>query len=380
MTARLSCVHRPPCPGCPHLGRQGLAETTQARLFAWCASLGLASPRVEVGPATAYRVRSRLSVRAQGGGVRIGIFRAGTHDVVDVPRCLVHHPLINRVAVELQRAMARTGTSAYRETQHRGLVRALQVVVETRSQTAQVVLVLNSDAFEAGTEVAEALSRGLDDALHGLFINLNPQRTNTIMGPHTLRVLGREAVVEHLGGADVHFPPLAFGQANLSLFRRAVEDLHARVPADARVLEYYAGVGAIGLGLVERSRAYGFNEVGRGSLAGLGSALDGLTDDSRAKVFVLEGRAGEHAAACQQSDVVVVDPPRKGLDPELSAALSGTVPSGPRRILYLSCGFDALQSDVEAITGAGHYRVTEVKAYALFPYTDHVETLVVLDR
>ena len=81
------------------------------------------------------------------------------------------------------------------------------------------------------------------------------------------------------------------------------------------------------------------------------------------------------AASSRGADLVIVDPPRKGLEPELLQAL---LEDGPERLIYLSCGFDSLLRDAAAL--AARYRASNALAYALFPFTPHIETLLVFER
>jgi 23S rRNA (uracil1939-C5)-methyltransferase len=349
--------------------------TTERRLRAFCDEQGVV-PVVRAGQPLGYRVRSRLMVRRVRGAVRTGLFREGTHDVVDIPNCGVHHPLINRAALALRRAMAETGTSAYSEVDHQGLVRALQVVVERATARVQLVLVLNAAEFDAARPLVAALISELGSDLQGLYLNAHPELGNAILGRDFLHCAGEVATRETLGGAQVFFPPGAFGQANLGLFECILEDLHAEVPIGARITEFHAGTGAIGLGLVEQSRAYVFNELGEHSLAGLGLGIDALSEASRAKARVAAGKAASHADLCGSADVVIVDPPRKGLEPALLDALAED--TGPSALHYLSCDFDSLLRDCRVLLRK--YRISRISAYALFPFTPHLETLVRFER
>src|SRR6185369_7892666 len=105
---------------------------------------------------------------------------------------------------------------------HGGLVRYVQVVVERPTQRAQVVVVGNGTDAVALRPLLAALSAELGERLHSLWWNGQPERTNAILGPHWEKLLGDEAVCERLGGAEVFFPPGAFGQANLDLAEHIV--------------------------------------------------------------------------------------------------------------------------------------------------------------
>lgn len=373
----LACQHRPPCPGCPQFGAFGLALETEARLRAWCSEIDAPLLGIGAGPAAGYRVRARLSVRARRGVPEVGIFRERSHELVDIPECVVQHALVNHAAQELKAAMLETGTPAYDEHRHQGFVRALQVVVERASQTAQVVIVENTDDAAQGEALSHAFARRMGSSLHSLFSSLHPGRNNVVLGKDFVHRSGPPAVREELAGASVFFPPGAFGQANLDLFDTVLSDLHAELTDDQRIVELYAGVGAIGLGRVSKSLAYTFNEVSPDSIVGLEMGIASLPTEIRSRVRVLPGPAGTAATVFGDADVVIVDPPRKGLDIEVVEGLVATS-CAAKTLLYLSCGFASLARDEQALRTA--YRPVSVRGYALFPYTDHVETLVRFER
>jgi 23S rRNA (uracil1939-C5)-methyltransferase len=370
MLSDLHCTHRPPCPGCPRFGALDPAPDAARELAAFCAEHG-SRLELQTGARKHFRQRARLMVRGRAGAAKIGIFAEGSHRVVDIPSCPIHHPLINRAAAALKGSMRELGTSAYADAAHAGLVRALQVVVERSTQTAQVMLVCNSSNSGSARPLLERLAQRLGSALHSLWWNGNPERTNTIIGPHLEHVSGPAAVSELLGGARVFYPPAAFGQNNLDLFDRLLARIHAGVPPGRDVLELYAGSGAIGLGLAARSRSLVFSEIGAASLAGLALGLDALTPNERQRCRVIAGPAEAAANEIRADHVVIVDPPRKGLDPGVLEALTR---ARPERLAYVSCGLGSFLRDAEALVRGG-LELESTTLFDLFPYTAHVETL-----
>ena len=153
-------------------------------------------------------------------------------------------------------------------------------------------------------------------------------------------------MVEHFGGSAVHYPPGAFGQNNLNIAERIIEHVRGELPAGSRVAEFYAGVGAIGLSVLERVSELRLNELSPHSLHGLSLGLGELAQAERAKISIQVGAAGEARDMATGVDVVIADPPRKGLDPQLTTALSEEPPA---RFVYVSCGLDSFLSDSEQL-------------------------------
>ena len=338
---------------------------------------GLAPPRVISGARLGYRHRARLAVRGRANSPKLGIFQEGTHRIADIPRCPVHHPLVNRVAAAVRRAVRETATPPYAERPHRGALRSLQVVVERASQRAQVVLVGNASDPAPLEPLARALEPLLANDLHSLWWNGNPERTNVILGPHWQRLTGPEAVCEHIGGVDVYFPPAAFGQNHLELADQLVAQVCAWVGDDRRVLELYAGCGPIGLPLLARSGEVAFNEVSPAGLHGLALGLAARPEPERARARVIPGEAGAALEALAAYDTVIADPPRQGLDAGL---LEDLIAHPPERLIYASCDATTFLAQARTLTQRSPLRLRELLAFELFPQTRHVETLALFAR
>ncbi len=342
-----------------------------AELAALAERAKVPAPRLIRGPLTGFRQRVRLAVRGRANNPKLGLFEAGSHRVVHIPSCIVHHPLINDVARTFRACLVEHRISPYSDSTHAGLVRYLQIVVERRSQTAQVVVVANDTTPHALAPLFETLTARLGARLHSLFWNGNPERTNTILGPHWHRVSGPATLVERGGAVELHYPPGAFGQSNLELAEKMNERVRELVRGAERVVELYAGVGAIGLPLAESARRVELNELSRDSLAGLEQSIAGLPPELAARVHLLPGPATDATPRLSEADAVIVDPPRRGLD---RAVLDALAASPPARLVYVSCGLPSFLVDAGVLLEAG-LLLEGLEAYLMFPFTDHVETL-----
>ena len=248
-----ACPHRPPCDGCPRFGATGIARSVRETLQELARSHGLPDVPVHSGGLYAFRHRARLAIRGRLGSPKIGLFEADSHRVVHIPNCRVQHALINDVAAVVRGALVDARVTCYSDRAHLGVARYLQIVVERSSGTAQVVLVANTTAVEPLTECLDLIRDRLGSRLHSLWLNFNTQPNNVILGSGFYHHCGPQSVVEAFGGAGVHYPPGAFGQSNLEVAEQLVSHIRERIPSGAQVTEFYAGVGAIGLSVVDQS-------------------------------------------------------------------------------------------------------------------------------
>jgi 23S rRNA (uracil1939-C5)-methyltransferase len=251
------------------------------------------------------------------------------------------------------------------------------VVVERSSQTAQVVFVANSATPTPLAACFDLIRERLGSELHSLWFNANRERSNTILGPDFQNWCGPASVVERFGGAAVHYPPGAFGQNNLDIAQDIIEHVRSQIPQGAQVAEFYAGVGAIGLSVLAQASEIRMNEVSPHSLHGLELGLAQLESANRAKICVVPGPAGAARLAASDAQVVIADPPRKGLDPELTKYLSEYP---PERFVYVSCGLESFINDTGRLISPGKLRLCGLTAFNLLPFTEHVETVARFER
>ncbi len=330
----------------------------------------------ESGQSAGFRLRARLAIRGRVGSPKLGLFEQGTHRVVHIPKCSVQHPLINAVAGVVRRALAECRVSCYSDKAHLGIARYLQVTVERRSQSAQLVLAANCETMEPLAACFALIAQRLGASLHSLWFNANVGESNTILGPAFQKWCGPESVVDSFGEASVHYPPGAFVQNNPQIAERIIAHVRTHIPQGARVAEFYAGVGAIGLSVLSRAGELLMNEISPQALQGLQMGIAGLAAADRARIRIVPGAAGAAFASAAGAAVVIADPPRKGLDPELTQYLTDHPPA---RFIYVSCGLDSLKADTARLLSGGKLRLAALSAFNLLPFTEHVESVAIFE-
>lgn len=374
------CLHQPACPGCPEFGAESLPVAPFSLLEELAQRFSAAPPSAHPHPGRGYRHRVRLSVRGRRGQLAVGIFRTGTHELVAIPGCPVHHPLIEQVLSVLVDLLNDAGIPPYVETSHTGLLRAIQLAVSTKSSLVQVTLLVRDELGQSSPVRASFLpvTARLSACcpVSGVFVGALPQKNNSLLAERYVKLWGEDCLTDEAGGASLFFPPDAFGQANPILHERVLSQICELLPERTSVFEYYAGVGSLGLGLLRAGHHVRFNEISGGSLQGLKLGLQAFGEEPGPE-RIFEGRAGDHAGAYRESDTVLVDPPRKGLDPELLTRLKK---EPPLRLIYLSCGLASFLKEADELLTNGGYRLAHLSGWGYFPFTEHLETLAVFER
>jgi len=215
---------------------------------------------LHTGSATGWRLRAKLAIRGTSTEPHIGLFKEGTHDVVDIPFCRVHHPSINK-AVEFLRGLIKTEKiEPYNETTHAGELRYVQIVVERSSGKVQLSFVWNAKdgqdpQMKKWIPIIEKFweTHRQNGFWHSLWINFNIRRDNVIFGEDWKLIKGEPLLWEKFGKVEVCFHPASFAQANLDLFEKMLTSIRRMIPDKDTIVEYYSGVGVIGLSLAEKS-------------------------------------------------------------------------------------------------------------------------------
>lgn len=323
---------------------------------------------IHIGSKTGWRVRSKLAVRGKKGAPLIGLFKPGTHQVEEMLDSPDHHPRINEAIHLVKNWMIRCGIEPYDESHHKGQLRYIQCVVERKSGKIQLACaVTHLDEME--DHLDRLIADSPEDFWHSLWLNHHPERSNTIFSNRWIRHRGEEWLWETIGNQPVCFLPGSFGQANLEMFERLLAQLSEWVAPDARVLELYAGVGVIGLSATKSGQSLTLCENNPASLLCFEEMMrrqhrDGVSYQLKSAV--------EAIPFLKKADLLIVDPPRKGLDLPLIEALSSS--EGPDELIYVSCGYPSFCRDAMLLEERG-WKLSSAEGYLFFPGTDHIELL-----
>ena len=321
-----------------------------------------------------YRNKSQYPVGADGS---IGFFQARTHQVVPVRRCLIQTEAADRTAQAVGEWMRRYKISAYDETTGKGLVRHVCVRVNRKGESLCCVVV-NGGKVPREPELAAYVTAAVPHTV-GVLLNSNTRRGNVILGEKYRTLYGRDYLMDTLCGLEFKLSMPSFYQVNREqaevLYHKALE--FAGLTGKETVLDLYCGIGTITLCLAKGAkRVIGAEIVPPAIRDAKENALRNGIEN--AEFFC--GDAADVAARLEEEglrpDVVTVDPPRKGLAPEVIASVAAMA---PERVVYVSCDPATLARDVKLFSRLG-YHALRAAAVDMFPGTAHVESVVLLVR
>jgi len=325
-----------------------------------------------------YRSHAKLVLERTRGKVKIGLYKRGTHEVVDIGNCPLHHPLINRIVEVVREEIDRQGIWTYDPKKGRGLLRYLVIRVSPAHGKALVTFVTAQREYRAVTTLAKWLQRKVPEVI-SVQENVNGSAGNVIFGRETLKILGMPDLIDRIGDLRLRLGPTSFLQVNHDQAARIyalVREWSALNPAET-ALDLYCGIGGIALNLAgDAGRVVGIEAVPEAVRnARENAGMNGLSN-----CRFLDGDAAELLEDLQgdipPDSVAVVNPPRKGCAPEVLKRLAEL---SPRTVIYVSCSPDTLARDLDLLARMG-LRTLEVQPVDMFPQTPHVESVARLER
>lgn len=324
-----------------------------------------------------YRNKAQYPVSSHRGRAYAGFYRAGTHQVVESRRCLILPEEMDRVRDAVIDYMNYYRVSAYNEQTHTGLVRHIYVRRGAVSGQILVCLAVNGRKLPHVPALIERLQKIA--GFTTLSLSVNTKKGNAVLGDEFITLYGPGYIEDKLCGLYFRLSPRSFYQVNHyqaeQLYKTAIA--MAQIRSTDFVLDLYCGVGTITLAMAKAAGVVRGVEV-------VEQAVQDARENARrngvhnAEFFC--GDAGKAALELEKqgirADVVVVDPPRKGISRDTVEALAAME---PRRIVYVSCDPATLARDVARLKEHG-YGLKDVRAVDLFPRCAHVESVALLVR
>lgn len=337
-----------------------------------------------------YRSKVQFPVTGKTGSPKIGFFASRSHAVVDHTTCGIQHPAADAVRAVIRAYMIAMNVAPYQEATHDGLLRHIVVRMGFATGQVMVILVINGETLPALDTLAADLITALlfyqtvdgrPFTLHSLYLNHHRHQTNLVMGENMTLIHGEAQIEEHLLGLRYRISPLAFFQVNPPqtevLYQTALD--FAGLTGQETVLDLYCGTGSISLLLARAARhVIGVEAVPQAiEDARMNAELNNLADRVTFQVGKAETILPTLAKSGIHVDVALVDPPRKGCE---TALLDAVRVIGPSRFVYVSCNPATLARDLAYLAQDGRYQITTVQPVDLFPWTNHVETVVLMSR
>ena len=325
-----------------------------------------------------YRNKAQYPIRINKNGEPvIGVFANRTHEVIPIEKCLIQNLISEEIAKTVLEFIKKNKISVYNEKTIKGLFRHIVIKVGIKTNEVMCILVINGKQIPKENELVEILTKKYPN-IKTIVKNINTKNTNVILGKENINIYGNGYIEDKLGEYTFKISPLSFYQVNPiqaeKLYNIGVDA--AKITKNDTVFDLYCGIGTISLFMAKYAKkVYGVEIVEQ--------AIEDAKENAKINnVNNTKFIAGDTEIILDDlinnknivPDVIMVDPPRKGLD---NKSIDNILKIKPDRFVYISCNPATLVRDLAKFEEI--YDVKEIQPVDMFPFTGHVECVAVLN-
>ncbi len=322
-----------------------------------------------------YRNKAQYPVNEEG---KAGFYAFHSHRIIPSNDCLLEPLEFSEILATAEEWIKENNISIYNEETNRGLLRHIFIRKAEKTGEIMFALVINGEDIPNKESLIENLLN-VNKGIKSIQLNINKNATNVILGDRCKTVFGEDYITDILCGIKVRLSLLSFYQVNRAMAEKLyLKALEYAKPQGKNILDLYCGAGTIGLSMAKEAK----------NIIGVEIIPEAVKDaEFNAKNNGIENArfiCGDAADAAQKlaeenidTDVVIVDPPRKGCSEELIRTI--TYKFSPERVVYISCDPATLARDIKIFSDNG-YALKEYTPADLFPRTSHIETAALLKR
>ena len=324
-----------------------------------------------------YRNKAQYPVglNKQGEPI-IGVFANRTHEVIQIDKCLIQNEVSQRIAKFIIAYIKKEQISVYDEKTGKGLFRHIVIKVGIKTKQIMCILIINGNSIPNEQNLVKELLANFTD-IKTIIKNINKKNTNVILGQENINLYGNGYIEDILGDYIFKISPLSFYQVNPiqaeKLYNLGVE--MANITKADTVFDLYCGIGTISLFMAKYAKkVYGIEIVKEAIDMAKENALNDKIDNTEFFAgdveIVLDELINKQGVI---ADIVMFDPPRKGLDKN---TISNILKIEPKKIVYISCNPATLIRDLTSFEDK--YDIKKIVPVDMFPFTSHVECCALL--
>ena len=326
-----------------------------------------------------YRNKAQVPVRKINGKLEVGFYRKGSHHFVPMKDFTIQDQRIDEILQATLAILNKYDLSAYDEQTQKGLIRHLMVRRGYYSHEAMVATVTNGKSFPHGDKIANEIIESMPD-VKSVIQNVNNRNTNVILGNQDIVLAGASTITDTLNGLKFKISAHSFYQVNPQqteiLYNEAIKQ--AELTGKETVIDAYCGIGTISLNLAKHARkVYGVEIVPEAIADAKENAQLNQIDNVDFEVGNAEEWMAKWESQGINPDVIMVDPPRKGLTNSL---IHSAAAMNPKKIVYVSCNPATLVRDIQQFMDEGYHVSQPIQPVDQFPMTQQIESVTLLER
>ena len=333
-----------------------------------------------LGMENPYNYRNKLQYPIgidKDGKTVMGVFKERTHEIIETLDCKIQNKDAEEIAKFIYEFVKENDIKVYNEKTLKGSLRHIIIRVGIKTDEIMVILVTNEEKIQKEDMLIKAITEKFEK-VKVIAKNINNKNTNVILGRKNIILYGPGYIYDFIGKYKFKISPMSFYQVNPvqteKLYSKATE--YAELSGNEIVYDLYCGIGTIGIFASEKvKKLYGIETVPEAIEDAKYNAK--LNNIENAEFFVgdVENVLPEFIKETKElSDVVFIDPPRKGCD---KTAIDTLLKIKPKKLVYVSCNPATLARDVKLLEEK--YSLEKLSLVDMFPFTSHIECVGVLN-
>ncbi|MCA9765802.1 MAG: 23S rRNA (uracil(1939)-C(5))-methyltransferase RlmD [Carnobacterium sp.] len=325
-----------------------------------------------------YRNKASVPVRKIGEKLTTGFFRKNSHDLIAMENFYIQDPKIDQAIIKVRDIMRTYNVKPYNEKDNTGNLRHIIVRRGYYTGEMMIVLVTRTAKLFPASKIIPDITEALPEVV-SIVQNVNPTRTNTILGEEAIVLFGEDKYTDTLLGKTYEISHRSFYQVNPTQTEKLYTVIldFADLTGEETVIDAYSGIGTITLTLADNAKhVYGIESIEPAVENARANAALNNVENVTFEAGLAEEVMVEWSKQGRKADLVVVDPPRKGLE---EAFIDAVIEIAPAKMIYVSCNPATLARDV-ALLIEGGYTAEKIQPVDLFPQTSHVESVTLLTK
>ena len=324
-----------------------------------------------------YRNKAQYPVGIdKNGKPQIGIFANRTHEIIPIKRCFIQNEKNEQLAKFVFNWIVKNNISIYDEKTRKGLIRHIVTKIGIKTNQIMCIIVINGNKIPKENELIKEILNNFQE-VKTIVKNINTKNTNVIMGKENVNLYGNGYIEDILGEYRFKISPLSFYQVN-PIQAEKLYDLGvqaAKITKDDIVFDLYCGIGTISIFMAKYAKkVYGIEIVEEA----VKDAKENALKNDIKNVEFISGDVENILDKLINKDniipnIIMVDPPRKGLD---NKSIDNIIKIHPKKVIYISCNPATLIRDLKKLEDV--YEISSIKPVDMFPFTSHVECVAVL--
>lgn len=324
-----------------------------------------------------YRNKTAFSVTEKKNEIHIGPYEQGTYNTVDIDGCLIQSSQADEIVKHFKELMIKYNIKAYDKKSGKGTIRNI-VIRNSRINDLMLTIVTTSGGFQHKDLIIKELISKIPN-IKTIVQNINSKNTNLVMGSKNITLYGEGSINDTIDDLAFTISPETFFQINPiqteKLYKTAIE--YADIDKNDVCFDIYCGIGTISLMAAKQAKkVYGVEIVEQSII----NARENAKTNNISNVEFFAGKAEQIVPKLYKknikTDVVIVDPPRKGCEKEV---IDTIINMSPKKVVYVSCNPSTLARDIKLLESGG-FSLQKVQPVDQFPWTGHVECVILMQN